>query len=96
MTRRQLPILDTHICALQVISVLHRRFPMDFTPALITALASSVLAPSNKAALAAMVPERREKEDAARVTQQRLVIRVCTEFTLVGVVCDALSRRGEE
>jgi len=39
---------------------------MNFTPALITVLAS-VLLPSNKTALATMVPEQWEKEDAARI-----------------------------
>jgi hypothetical protein len=56
MTHRQLPTLDTHICAPQVISALHRCFLTNFTPALITALAS-VLVLSNKIALATMVPE---------------------------------------
>jgi len=95
MTCRQLPALDTHTCAPQIISALHRRFPTNFTPALITALAS-VLVPSNKAALAAMAPEQREKEDTARVARQRPVIRVCAELALVGVIRDAPSRSGGE
>jgi regulator of nonsense transcripts 2 len=66
MTHRQLPTLDMHICAPQVISALHRCFPTNFTPALITVLAS-VLVPLNKTALATMVPEQREKENAAHV-----------------------------
>ena len=95
MIHKQPPILDMHICTPQVISALHRRFPTTFTPALITALAS-VLVPSNKAALAAMAPEQREKEEAARVTRQRPVIRVCAELALVGVIRDAPSRSGGE
>jgi len=55
-----------------------------------------VLVPSNKAALAAMAPEQREKEDAARVARQRPVIRVCAELALVGVIRDAPSRSGGE
>jgi len=95
MIHKQPPILDTHIYTPQVISALHRRFPTSFTPALITALAS-VLVPSNKAALAAMAPEQREKEEAARVTRQRPVTRVCAELALVGVIRDAPSRGGGE
>lgn len=95
MIHKQPPIFNTHICTPQVISALHRRFPTIFTPALITALAS-VLVPSNKAALAAMAPEQREKEEAARVTRQRPVIRVCAELALVGVIRDAPSRSGGE
>jgi len=95
MIHKQPPILDTHIYTPQVISALHRRFPTSFTPALITALAS-VLVPSNKAALAAMAPEQREKEEAARVTRQRPVTRVCAELALVGVIRDAPSRSGGE
>lgn len=68
---------------------------MNFTPALITALASA-LAPSNKAALASMAPEQREKEEAARVARQRPIIRVCAELALVGVIRDAPSRSGGE
>jgi regulator of nonsense transcripts 2 len=88
-------ILDTHICTPQVISALHRRFPTSFTPAVITAL-TGVLLPSNKAALAVMAPEQREKEEGARVARQRPVIRVCAELALVGVIRDAPSRSGGE
>jgi hypothetical protein len=42
-TPRQLPVLDTHICTPQVISALHRCFPMSFTPTLITVIASMLL-----------------------------------------------------
>jgi regulator of nonsense transcripts 2 len=91
----QKALLDTHICTPKVISALHRRFPSNFTPALITVLASA-LVPSNKAALAAMAHEQREKEEAARVARQRPIIRVCAELALVGVIRDAPSRSGAE
>ncbi|KAH9972218.1 ARM repeat-containing protein [Russula compacta] len=81
--------------AAEIISALHRRFPVNFTPALITALASA-LAPSNKAALASMAPEQREKEEGARVARQRPIIRVCAELALVAVIRDAPSRSGGE
>ena len=79
----------------QVISALHRRFPTNFTPALIAALAGA-LVPTNKAALATMAPEQREKEEAARVARQRPTIRVCAELALVGVIRDGPSRSGGE
>lgn len=84
-----------HICPLQVISALHQRFPTKFTPALVTILGGA-LAPANKASLAAIAPEQREKEETARVTRQRPVIRVCAELALVGVIRDAPGRSGGE
>ena len=88
-------ILDMHISTPQVISALHRRFPTNFTPALIVALAGA-LVPTNKAALATMAPEQREKEEAVRVARQRPTIRVCAELALVGVIRDGPSRSGGE
>ena len=40
--------------------------------------------------------EQREKEDAARVTRQRPVLRVCSELALVGIIRDASGRSGGE
>ncbi|KAN0107367.1 Armadillo-type fold [Russula decolorans] len=81
--------------ATEVISALHRRFSINFTPALVGALATA-LAPSNKTALATMAPEQREKEEAARVARQRPLIRVCAELAVVGVIRDGPSRSGGE
>jgi len=86
---------DTHIHPYQVISALHQRFPTKFTPALVTTLGGA-LAPPNKAALATIAPEQRDKEEAARVTRQRPVLRVCAELALVGVIRDAPGRSGGE
>ncbi|TFY71699.1 hypothetical protein EVG20_g1301 [Dentipellis fragilis] len=41
-------------------------------------------------------PEQREKEEAARVSRQRPVLRVCAELALVGVIRDAPGRSGGE
>ncbi|KAH9170168.1 ARM repeat-containing protein [Lactarius sanguifluus] len=81
--------------AAEVISALHQRFPGKFTPVLVTTLGGA-LAPPNKAALAAIAPEQRDKEETARVTRQRPVVRVCAELALVGVICDAPGRSGGE
>ncbi|VDC06351.1 unnamed protein product [Peniophora sp. CBMAI 1063] len=81
--------------ATEVISALHRRFPATFTPAIISSLGAA-LAPTPKAALAAMSPEQREKEEQARVTRQRPVLRVCSELALVGIIRDAPGRAGGE
>ena len=43
-----------------------------------------------------MSPEQREKEDTARVTRQRPIIRVCSELALVGIIKDASGRSGAE
>ncbi|THH05283.1 hypothetical protein EW145_g4909 [Phellinidium pouzarii] len=40
--------------------------------------------------------EQREKEDVARVTRQRPVLRVCAELALVGIIRDAPGRSGGE
>lgn len=80
---------------LQILSALHQRFPIKFTLALVTILGGA-LAPPNKASLATMAPEQREKEEAGRLTRQRPVLRVCAELALVGVIRDAPGRSGGE
>jgi regulator of nonsense transcripts 2 len=43
-----------------------------------------------------MAPEQREKDDAARITRQRPILRVCAELALVGIIRDAPTRSGGE
>ncbi|KAG6845896.1 hypothetical protein H0H87_000702 [Tephrocybe sp. NHM501043] len=57
---------------------------------------SSAISPPNRAALNALVPEHREKEDISRVTRQRPVLRVCSELALVGIIKDGPGRSGGE
>ncbi|EJD02975.1 transcription factor [Fomitiporia mediterranea MF3/22] len=45
---------------------------------------------------ATITPEQKEKEDAARVTRQRPVLRVCAELALVGIIRDAPGKSGGE
>jgi regulator of nonsense transcripts 2 len=75
--------------------MLHRRFPTAFTPAVVSSLAA-VLAPPSRAALSAMAPEQREKDDAARLSRQRPVLRVCSELALVGIIRDSPGKSGGE
>ncbi|KZO98973.1 ARM repeat-containing protein [Calocera viscosa TUFC12733] len=71
--------------AVEVISALHRRFPKMFTPALLTSLLA-ILAPPPKAAPAPnQSNEQKEKEDMARISRQRPVLRVCAELAMVGI-----------
>jgi regulator of nonsense transcripts 2 len=56
----------------------------------------AVLAPPNRAALAALATEQREKEDSARVSRQRPVLRLCAELALVGLIKDGPNRSGAE
>ena len=42
------------------------------------------------------IHEQREKEEQARVTRQRPVLRVCSELALVGVIRDGQGRAGGE
>ncbi|KAH8119395.1 transcription factor [Phellopilus nigrolimitatus] len=44
----------------------------------------------------ATTSEQKEKEDAARVTRQRPILRVCAELALVGIIKDAPGRSGGE
>ncbi|KDR75800.1 hypothetical protein GALMADRAFT_248514 [Galerina marginata CBS 339.88] len=81
--------------AVEVISALHQRFSKTFTPALVLNLSGAISAPS-RASLAALTPEQREKEDSARVTRQRPIVRVCSELALVGIIKDAPDRSGAE
>ncbi|RPD73709.1 transcription factor [Lentinus tigrinus ALCF2SS1-7] len=81
--------------AVEVISALHRRFAKTFTPAIVSSL-TAALAPPSRAALAALTPEQREKEDSARVARQRPVLRVCAELALVGIIRDGPDRSGGE
>ncbi|GLB37513.1 putative up-frameshift suppressor 2 [Lyophyllum shimeji] len=81
--------------AVEVISSLHQRFPATFTPALLSVLSAAIGAP-NRSALNALAPEQREKEETARVTRQRPVLRVCSELALVGIIKDVPGRSGGE
>ncbi|KAH9929303.1 ARM repeat-containing protein, partial [Amylocystis lapponica] len=81
--------------AVEIISSLHRRFPKTFTPVLVPSL-SAALAPPPRAVISALLPEQREKEDAARVSRQRPVLRVCAELALVGIIKDGPGRSGGE
>ncbi|KAL0956498.1 hypothetical protein HGRIS_002642 [Hohenbuehelia grisea] len=81
--------------AVEIISTVHRRFPSTFTPAVVSSLDTSLSTPT-RASLAALSPEQREKEDAARVTRQRPVLRVCAELALVGIIKDTPTRSGGE
>ncbi|KAL6308040.1 transcription factor [Sparassis latifolia] len=81
--------------AVEIISLLHRRFPKAFTPVLLPLLSAALAAPP-RAALSAMTPEQREKEDGARVARQRPVLRVCAELALVGIIKDSPERSGGE
>ncbi|KAF9983743.1 hypothetical protein BGZ75_004775 [Mortierella antarctica] len=76
--------------AIEVISALHQRFPDTFT-LLLTYHLAKALAPSPKLshqqlAQAGSTPEQREKEEAARVSRQRILCRVAIDLWLVGVL----------
>ncbi|KAL1915547.1 uncharacterized protein VTP21DRAFT_6671 [Calcarisporiella thermophila] len=73
--------------AVEVISALHRRFPDTFTPLLTYQLAKAI-APANRQQLAALSSEQREREEASRVSRQRIVGRVICELWLVGALRD--------
>jgi regulator of nonsense transcripts 2 len=55
---------------------------------------SSAISPPQRASLANLTSEQREKEDYARVAKQRPVVRLCSELALVGIIKDASDRCG--
>lgn len=57
---------------------------------------SLAISAPNRGTLSALTPEQREKEEAARVTRQRPVLRVCAELALVGIIQDNPGRSGGE
>ncbi|KAK9453273.1 putative nonsense-mediated mRNA decay factor [Dipodascopsis uninucleata] len=69
----------------EVSSTLHQRFSTAFTPILLFYLLRGFVNPSNTQ-LATLTPEQREKEDSARLTRQRALLRLLTEFWLCGLV----------
>ncbi|EOR01018.1 hypothetical protein E3P92_01876 [Wallemia ichthyophaga] len=79
--------------AVETISALHQRFPISFSSPLISLLSSS-LSPPSKSQLAALSPEQRDKEEAARINKQRPILRVAGELYLVGLIPDSPSKDG--
>lgn len=73
--------------AVQVISALHRRFPTTYTPAFTYGVMQILQppAPLGNRPTAAAIAER-EKEEAGRITRQRITLRVATELWLAGVL----------
>ncbi|KAK4126354.1 ARM repeat-containing protein [Parathielavia appendiculata] len=70
----------------EIVSALHQRFgPADFTSYLGWFLGRSMATP-DKAALKALSPETREKEEKDRLVRQRILLRVVTELWLVDVL----------
>jgi len=57
---------------------------------------SSAIAPPSKANINTLIPEQREKEDNARISRQRPVLRICSELALVGIIRDTPEKSGGE
>ncbi|KAJ2493855.1 mRNA decay protein [Coemansia sp. RSA 2050] len=71
--------------AVDVVTALHARFPIQFTASLIRVLLKS-LSPPVVASLAAMSPEQREREEQARLSRQKTLLRVVGEMYLSGLL----------
>ncbi|KAK6537369.1 hypothetical protein TWF694_011561 [Orbilia ellipsospora] len=71
--------------AVEVVSALHQRFGKSFTPFIVWNIAKGLSTPG-KEQLRNLPADQREKEEAARLTRQRVLLRVATELWLVGVV----------
>ncbi|KAJ1657487.1 mRNA decay protein [Dispira simplex] len=71
--------------AVDIICLLHCRFPDTFTPQFIPALVKQ-LAPPVRAQLQAMSAEQRERQETTRLARQRILLRILVELWLVGVL----------
>ncbi|KAJ1720782.1 mRNA decay protein, partial [Coemansia biformis] len=71
--------------AIDVLSALHARFPIQFTVPLVCQ-ALKQLPPPIIATLAAMPPEQRERDEQARLSRQRPVLRAVSEMYLAGLL----------
>jgi len=71
-------------CAVEVVSALHQRFAANFTPHLALFVAKG-LAPPAPGSLAGLGPDQCEKEEAARVSRQRILLRITVEFWLTSL-----------
>ncbi|KAJ2394734.1 mRNA decay protein, partial [Coemansia sp. RSA 2603] len=71
--------------AIDVLTALHGRFPVQTTVPLIGQVLRA-LAPPAIAALTAMTAETREREEQARVNRQRVLLRLLAEMHLAGLL----------
>ncbi|KAJ2856428.1 mRNA decay protein, partial [Coemansia erecta] len=71
--------------AIDIVSALHSRFPGRFTVPLIKLLLRG-LTPPVVAALAALSPEQREKDEQTRLARQKTLLRVVAEMYLSGLL----------
>ncbi|KAJ2643846.1 mRNA decay protein [Coemansia sp. RSA 1694] len=71
--------------AMDIIATLHARFPIQFTASLIRVLLKS-LSPPGVAALAALSPEQRERDEQGRLSRQKTLLRVVGEMHLSGLL----------
>ncbi|ODQ55597.1 ARM repeat-containing protein [Saitoella complicata NRRL Y-17804] len=85
------------LAGVEIVSALHQRFSTRFTPYLTQRIYQALLPPS-KSYLKGLSPEQREKEENTRISRQRVLIRVATEFWLAGILRKAEDGRelGEE
>ncbi|CAE6470742.1 unnamed protein product [Rhizoctonia solani] len=81
--------------ATEIVSAFHRRFPEAYTPPLVAILSKELAAPS-RAALNALSPEQREKDESARIVRQRPLLRIACELAMVGILNDSPGRSGGE
>ncbi|KAK9466103.1 armadillo-type protein [Lipomyces arxii] len=70
--------------AVELISALHQRFNKAFTPTLMLYLLRGFGGP-NLPHLASLTTEQRDKEENSRITRQRGLLRLLTEFWLCGI-----------
>ncbi|KAJ6258274.1 hypothetical protein Dda_7193 [Drechslerella dactyloides] len=71
--------------AVEIVSALHQRFGRAFTPFIVWNIAKGLSTPG-KEQLRGLPADQKEKEEAARLVRQRVLLRVATELWLVGVV----------
>jgi regulator of nonsense transcripts 2 len=75
---------DDIVAAMEIVSGLHQRFTVQFSPTLLSTMLDSV---ANPARLASSI-DQDPKEVALRISKQKGLIKLVTEFSMIGIFHD--------
>ncbi|WFD01275.1 mRNA decay protein [Malassezia yamatoensis] len=74
------------LAAVELTSALHRRFPVEEFAIPLTRMLATQLSPATSASLNQVSAEQREKDEAARLTRQRILIRAACELGITALL----------
>ncbi|KAK6458582.1 armadillo-type protein [Scheffersomyces xylosifermentans] len=76
---------DDILAAIEIVSALHQRFASLFTPYLLVNLLVGVANPNRSQSQNHITESDKEKEELARISRQKNLLRLIEEFSLIGV-----------